>query len=328
MNCEEIKNSIKERIKLETHTNYMLSAMNGNVDKLEHVKAMIIKQVHSIEKGLSMENIRLGFGIARINSMLYYLDLFLKSGGDPQIDECKMAKSVLLSYFELHDNAGWQEKVYIDIKKKASNLTDRIVCNDEYGGTLTLNKKDYFIDSDMFKTLVLSRHSIRSFNGQHVDESVLKKALELAIHAPSACNRQPTRVYILDHKDFELIDNWTGGVKTFIDQVDKLLIITSQMAAFEKDEYYQYTVSAGIFVGYLTLSLHAYGIGNCVLQRALINNGTWDKIKKKAAIPLNEQSVCAIAIGIPNEITRVPLSNRLSYDRIVKTIEAKKTEKA
>ena len=165
--------------------------------------------------------------------------------------------------------------------------------------------------------LVNSRHSIREFKNEPVDEEKLKSALELAIKSPSACNRQSTRVYVLDHSDFSAIANWTGGVKTFLHTVDKILIITGQMSAYEKDEYFQYTVSAGIFTGYLTLSLQAFGIGACVLQRPLIRDLQWQTVSQKLGIPCEEQVVCAIAIGVPEDEIKVPKSYRLPFERVV-----------
>ena len=176
------------------------------------------------------------------------------------------------------------------------------------------------LNQEAFETIVNTRHSVRLFKKEPVDRDDLRKALELAMRAPSACNRQPVRVYILDHGKFDIIKNWTGGVKTFIETVDKLLIVTGQMAAFEDDEYYQYTVSAGIFVGFLTLSLHTYGIGSCILQRPLLRESSWESVAESLNIPVNEQSVCAVAIGVPQDEINVPVSHRLSYDRVVTEI--------
>lgn len=321
MSIDSIKRHFKEKHELEKHEKRMLDALGGRIDYEEHLKAMIIKQVHAIEKGLCSENLRLGFGLLRIEAMLDYLKEYLSGGGDPNSDECRMAKSVLRQYFELHDKVEWKESPYLVIREKAARVLSEVSQEDGFGGSMVIRPRDQALDDDALEEIIRSRHSIRSFSAEQVDAEKLKKALELAMRAPSACNRQPTRVYILHHDDFDLIQNWTGGVKTFIDQVDKLLIITSQMSAFEKDEYYQYTVSAGIFVGYLTLTLHAKGIGNCVLQRSLIGNGTWNEIRQQIGIPENEQSICAIAIGVPKTEVKVPVSKRLSYDRVVSSVE-------
>lgn len=319
MQIDYIKSRIKGTRKQIVHYQLMQKAMCGEIDTNDHDLAIIIKQIHAIEKGLSMENLRYGFGILRIEKMLSCLCHYAQNGGDMQADECIMAKSVLRKYITLHENANWNKADYCAIKEKILTFFPEDKEND-YGGALVIHPNSLKLDQGAFETIVNSRHSIRSFKNEPVNDADLRKALELAMRAPSACNRQPVRVYVLDHSKFDVIQNWTGGVKTFIDSVDKLLIVTGQMAAFEDDEYYQYTVSAGIFTGYLTLALHTYGIGNCILQRALIRDASWEAVAKALSIPVNEQSVCAIAIGIPQDEVKVPVSHRLSYDRIVSYI--------
>lgn len=311
-----IKKRIKSRRRLLAHFQLMQKAMCGKISPNEHDLAMIIKQIHAIEKGLSMPQLRYGFGIARIEKMIAYLHHYKCSGGDMQSEECKMARSVLWKYIALHEQVNWDDADYCKVRKQIQDFfpnDDGLDC----GGALVIHPNALKLDHEAFRAIVNTRHSIRLFKSEPVDGEALRKALELAIRAPSACNRQPVRVYILDHSKFDCIQNWTGGVKTFIDTVDKLLIVTGQMAAFEDDEYYQYTVSAGIFVGFLTLALHTYGIGSCILQRSLIRDSDWESVAKSLSVPINEQSVCAIAIGVPQDEIKVPMSHRLSYDRIV-----------
>ena len=316
MKIDCIKRQIKSGRRQIAHYQHMQKAMRGEIDTNDHDLAIIIKQIHAIEKGLSMEHLRYGFGISRIEKMLNHLHRYAQNGGDMQADECKMARSVLWRYITLHENANWHKADYNAIKEQIQTFFPEDIETD-FGGTLVIHPNSTKLDQSAFETIVNSRHSVRSFKNESVNDADLRKALELAMRAPSACNRQPVRVYVLDHSKFDVIQNWTGGVKTFIDSVDKLLIVTGQMAAFEDDEYYQYTISAGIFAGYLTLALHTYGIGSCILQRSLIREASWEVVAKALSIPVNEQSVCAIAIGVPQDEVKVPASHRLSFDRIV-----------
>lgn len=316
MQIDCIKSRIKSSRMQIGHYQLMQKAMRGEIDINDHDLAIIIKQIHALEKGLSMDHLRYGFGISRIEKMLNHLRRYAQNGGDLQTDECKMARSVLWKYIKLHENANWNKADYYAIKEQIQAFFPKDIETD-FGGTLVIHPNSFQLDQGAFETIVNSRHSIRSFKNEPVNDADLRKALELAMRAPSACNRQPVRVYVLDHSKFDVIQNWTGGVKTFIDSVDKLLIVTGQMAAFEDDEYYQYTVSAGIFAGYLSLALHTYGIGSCILQRALTRESSWETVAKTLHIPVNEQSVCAIAIGVPQDEIKVPASHRLSYDRIV-----------
>lgn len=321
---EKIKKQIKRIKQWIKHCKRMQHAMNGKKNNLAHCLALMIKQIHAIEKGLSMPDIRQGFGIPRIMKMLDYLEEYLSMGGDIAVDECSMAYSVIGEYVCYHDNRHYSNKEYILMKKRYqlvfSSYLD--VVEKGKGGILKLNWRDIEeqVDFEAFKNLVLTRHSIRDFSDIHVPEDKLKLAIELALHAPSACNRQTTRVYILEHEKFSSLEQWTGGVKTFIKSVDKLLIITGQMSAYENDEYWQYSVSGSIFTGYLTLALHAVGIGACVLQRSLVGDAQWYNLASKYNIPCDEQVICAIAIGMPKSEFATPLSHRLDYDRVVKKV--------
>lgn len=316
MDIRELKKLYRKKKEISVHFKNMLLFMSE--DGSSHYLALIIKQIHAIEKGLSMQEIRLGFGISRIQLMLDYIERYLKSGGDRHIDEIIMAQDVLAEYINIHEDNNFVSEEYETVKKRIYSLIDiSLEKKSGRGGIVLIHPNSVKPDTDAFINLVHNRHSIRDFKDESVDEVKLKKAIELAMRAPSACNRQSTRVYVLDHTDFSIIKNWTGGVKNFLHMVDKIVIITGQMSAYEKDEYFQYTVSAGIFTGYLTLALQAYNIGACILQRPLISDTNWKDVAQKLYIPDDEQVVCAMAIGIPQDEIKVPKSQRLSYERIV-----------
>lgn len=51
-----------------------------------------------------------------------------------------------------------------------------------------------------FPDFIKSRHSVRNFAGT-IQIKQLINAIEMAMTAPSACNRQPSRVHIITSKD-------------------------------------------------------------------------------------------------------------------------------
>ena len=169
-----------------------------------------------------------------------------------------MAKCVLQQYFDLHDKANWKEDHYLVLKEKANTLISDIPQEDGSGGSLVIRPMDFDLDEKALEDIILSRHSIRSFCSEPVASEKLKKAIELAMHSPSACNRQPTRVYILDHKDFGLIQNWTGGVKTFIDQ------------GFLEDELVEADPEKNISNDYAKINCAIFNFRNDILPFTLI----------------------------------------------------------
>lgn len=95
-------------------------------------------------------------------------------------------------------------------------------------------------------------------------------------------------------------------------------MITGKLSAYREDEINQYIVSASMYAAYLTLTLHLYGIGACVVQRPLIWDQTWENLRKKFDIDSDEQLICLLSIGELKDEMRVPESHRLSPDIVFK----------
>lgn len=315
---DELRRKMRSKRYLYKHIRNMFGFMSGKRDRYSYLKSMILKNCHSIEKGLTSTKIRYGFGEKKIRLILDYLQELYAI--DSNAFEIKIARGVLNSYLNLHKQSNYDDKEFKALAEKISAVLSEIQSDELVGGVLELNVKDINNDFNNFEKLVATRHSIRAFKPEKVKPEVIEKAIKLAMLAPSACNRQSTRVYVVDRSEFDKIKGWDAGVKTFIDMVDKILIITGQMSAYEGDEFFQYSVSASIFAAYLTLALHAQGIGCCLLERPLYENQQWESVRKNLSIPDNEQCVCAVAIGVPDDVQKVPVSQRLPYERIVKYV--------
>lgn len=74
----------------------------------------------------------------------------------------------------------------------------------------------------------------------------------------------------------------------------------------------------GGFAAYLTLTLHLYGLGSCVVQSPLIWNEKWDSQRREYGIDKDEQLVCLLAVGNLKDECLVPRSHRLSEENICK----------
>ena len=323
---DDIRRKIRCHRNLRKHIRTMNTYMKGKHDRTAFLKSMILKNCHSIEKGFTSRAIRYGFGKEKINLIISYTnELYIL---DQQAYEIKIAIAVLKFYLEQHKAANYQSEEFDALSAEISRLLSGLPDVNISGGVIELNVNECDNSFDAFEKLVKSRHSIRSFKNEKVDENIIVKSIQTAMLAPSACNRQTTRAYVVDRSDFDKLKGWDAGVKTFLDQVDKIIIITGQMSAYNGDEFFQYAVSAGIFTAYLTLAFHAQGIGCCILERPLYSNELWERIKRDLGIPENEQSICAVAIGVPMEKQKVPVSARLPYEIIAKHVgEYYKTKK-
>lgn len=164
--------------------------------------------------------------------------------------------------------------------------------------------------------LFISRHSCRNFSDVAIDSSKLNHAIELAITAPSACNRQPTRLYIFEDEDFCMRTGFSRNEYG----AQKHIILTSDLTAYSYNEYNDWIVSTSIFAGYLSLALHSQGIGSCIMKKDLLDEADYNQtIKKIYNIPKSERIILELLIGNYPESFSAPISRRKSINDIVAT---------
>jgi len=281
----------------------------------------IIRKTHSIEKGLSLGNIRLGYGYKKIMEGFSFVERYKKNGGNMQAEQIQMFVDALDAYLKFHQGKNYSNEQILDIQSKFSMLTKDVTptLQNTAGGSLHVNRQDFSPEElKVIDRLFNNRHSVREFAGTPIDEANLKNAIEMAMRCPSACNRQCYRLQIVERKDFNKLDGWVDGVGGFADELDKLLIVTGQLSVYHDDEQYQYAVTSAIFAGYLSLALEAYNIGCCVIQRSLNPSRKWNSIRNNFGIPGDELPVCCLGIGNLKTEYRVPVSHRLNYKTIVR----------
>ncbi len=224
----------------------------------------IVRQYHVIEKGLTMPEMRAGFGKDRIFRLINDCRLFAKKYGTIE-KQFVHALGVLLEYKQAH------EKNDLKMDSQINRAIGQII---DLGKTVRpskqkqITREEYFRPSkDDFMTFSNSRHSVRHFSGK-VEIKKMKRAIELAQNAPSACNRQPSTTYIVDNKDaIATILSLQKGNRGFGHRADKLLIITADLGGYisvrERNGVF---VDGGIYSMNLLYSLHYYEIGACSLN--------------------------------------------------------------
>ena len=159
----------------------MRLSMNGKENCQAHLLAMIIKHIHSIEKGLAMNDIRPAFGLPRISKMLSCIEKYIQLNGDMRQTECSMAYSVIKQYVAYHENIHFSSAEYESMKQRAKRVLEPYenVLRDDMAGVIYINTTQNKVDLQAFEQCVKTRHSIRDFKNQPVPEELLKKALSL-----------------------------------------------------------------------------------------------------------------------------------------------------
>ena len=293
--------------------------MNRSKKNPNAIAADLIRNTHSVEKGLSIQNIRLGFGHKKQIEMIESIQKLEKYNVKYYNEVISMAISSMDEYVKYHQSRNYSDEFLKKMKifiQEHENMKNKL-----YGGTITLDTNQIAFDITKIENFIKLRHSIRNFTKEPVKDDLIKKAILLAQHCPSACNRQGVRAYIIDREKAKPITSKIEGIRGFADSIDKLILITAKISSYKFSEINQYIVSPSIFAGYLSLTLHLYGLGACLIQRPVIWNKTWKNIKKLYNIEDDEQIICMMGVGNINGKIKVPISHRLDMDEFARFIK-------
>lgn len=280
-------------------------------DKTSDLSRLFIK-THVLEKGLSMPDRRLGFGMERIHDIIQESNKSIKKYGDNHV-EIQAALAALNEYLVIHDTSDFvlPENITNPIRSLLKHLKD------SDSGSILIHRDDCFVRHTDFESMAKSRHSVRWFANGVVDESKVLSAITLAQTAPSACNRQSVRVKIItDKKLIGELCKLQNGNRGFGINADKWLLITSEMGAWDAVLYGAAYLDAGIFAGNLLYALHYYGIAACALN-AYLSPSEQRELRRLLEYPKSEIPMLFIAIGNPPNSFKIARSRRLDTHNII-----------
>lgn len=147
-----------------------------------------------------------------------------------------------------------------------------------------------------FMELAKKRFSVRKYTDQQVEQSKLDVLLEAARLAPTGCNYQPQRIYVLQSEaaiaKISSLCKCVFGAKTVL------------MFTYNKDEDWKNPLEAGPHAGVQDVSIVAthvmfaaeeLGLGSC-----WVNYFPKSEVEKAFDIPANEELVLLLPIGYPD----------------------------
>lgn len=283
-------------------------------------RARMMFHAHAVEKGLSHTQFRAGFGKISVPALAKEMNGWLVAGHDRKDQFFRTAASVMHSYFERH------AKLDVDVSDFRKQFKDDVlaiidVATDKQGGVLSAKAdREAMVDACTprdFLDVVYRRRSVREFTDQPVDDADIARAVQIAMQAPSVCNRQSARVHqIKDTRsmtDALKLQGGFGGYK----MPPQALLITSDLRAFLfAAERNQPFIDGGLFMMTLLLALEQVGLGSCSLNTAM-GTERESKIRKILDIPDHEVFIAFLAVGHYDPDVLVPQSKRIAVDDIL-----------
>ena len=272
-------------------------------------------QVHQLEKAMAVGK------TSYVNSLKYSpviakLQGLIDGGMSPQsftIRECAAVLSSALGQVSGHEEDKGEFSAFVKRNGIALDLR---------GGVEVIPAREIFSHNTFdYHAFVSSRHSVRNFKDKIVSREVIYDIVRDALCCPSACNRQPFKVYFSENPGTVKRIIKAGVEPFFAEKVHDALIVTCDRAllnpAERNDQEY---INGGIFLMSLVLSIHAHGLGSCLFQ-FLQANTRQAKIRKEFGISGSEVISAFVGIGEPEDEVVCACAQRRPVESVAVYVE-------
>ncbi len=289
-------------------------------DEEAKLRNSIYIYTHIIEKGLSLKDVRLGFGVPKVKKLFFYLEKYYNKYRHGYI--LPFALSVIQKYLAFHSEHSYT--VDAEIVNKYNELKD-IICDginssaDVYESGAKLVTKEEIMGTNFdFMSFAKKRHSVRNFTGKPISQDDLIDALRMAEYTPSACNRQPWVIRVFTQREnIHKILEIQKGSRQFVNDISALVLVASTYNSFSISEKAQPYVNGGLYAMTFLYALHAKGLGAIPLNLGLDPKEVRE-IKKLADLGVSDVPVILIAVGDISDSLKVANSCRVSYKEYTK----------
>ncbi len=281
------------------------------VDDEKSMLSWLMIKTHIIEKGLTMPDRRLGFGYDRVRGLLSKTQKTIERFSHESV-EVQTVINDLEQYLLLHEEGHFD--LPDDISMGIRNLLNYKIIETEK--CYQENRERYFAKTSDFAMFSKQRRSVRWYSDERIDDSIIKDCISLAQNAPSACNRQSIKVYVVStqSKKDAIFELQTGN-RGFGHMADKIVLITSDQRCWNWRERSLAYIDAGIFAMNMLYAFHYNEINACPLN-ALMSIKNEKKLRKIINYSKTEIPMLFISIGRAPEKFLIPGSQRLKTETI------------
>lgn len=148
-----------------------------------------------------------------------------------------------------------------------------------------------------FIELAKSRYSVRSFSEKQIENEKLNTILEAAKAAPTAANRQPQKIYVL--QSAEALEKINSVCSCIFGAPTVIMITADETQTWNNPFSHNYNtgdIDCSIVCTHIMLQAWELGIGSCWV-------GYFDikKVEKAMGLPENEKIVAILPLGYPSE---------------------------
>ena len=290
--------------------NYMYSKPVTK-EKLEYD---MLFEIHKLEKGFAVVKNQRPFGIDKIKRIIKDINDY-ENYGFVKGFAYDLAYSSLKEYSRFYEEKNWIDREEYKLVKDF--ITNKKI-NEIPVGAFNYKKEQFIEDALIdYNKFLSTRRSVRNFSNQKLKKEHIKKAVEMAIKTPTACNRQMCKIYYISrNENKKIIEKYAQGLGLFDLTNANYFVITFDISAnYFIGERNQGWFNSGLVTMNFVNALHSLGIGSCCIQFG--NNFKQEtEVKKLLQIPSTERIAVIITAGYYDEISKIPYSTRKPIEEI------------
>lgn len=290
-----------------------------SLDKLpgQHTHARLRRNTHRLEKGLTMQPLRPVFGLAYLSQLVAdFQAQALKQGACAE--ELAWTNSVLRAYFAKTDTS----EPAIRLAKERFEAVAYEACNHDYCPYERQASLHNEVSFNEFKKLTMQRRSIRWFTDQKVPRTLVEQAVEVATQAPSACNRQPFNIYIVDQGDtLKRAVKQPMGTAGWEHNIPMLAVFVGDFSSFEaaRDRHVPY-IDSSLAAMNLMLALETLGLSSCPINWPDIEIRE-RRMAKLLQLEAWQRPIMCMAIGYAQERGGVAFSQKKLPEQLIHYVD-------
>ncbi len=275
------------------------------------------RSIHRIEKGLTYRDVRTTFAVSYIEQTVNWLgqihEAYSEAESKPSV--IHWAHGVLDVYFEVtaESDAPAIRRARGEYERLGSFHTCRSLPR---VSPFVRPSTECPVSLEQLRELVSHRRSVRDYLLKPVPRRVIDRAIEVAIEAPSACNRQPFVFKVFDEPGtIERLMQIPRGFSGY-EFVPCVIAVVGEFCAFPelRDRHVPY-IDASLATMGLQLALETQGVSSCCINWPDIAEQEV-AIREEVDLRDDQRIIILLAVGYAQPDCTIPGSLKKDLDEI------------
>lgn len=279
--------------------------------------ARLRRNTHRLEKGLTMQPRRNVFGLAYLEQLVTDFQVQAAKPNACQ-EELQWANSVLKEYFAVAD----ENEPAIKRARKRFAASAYVGSAEPYSPYERQTALHNTVEFEDFKKLTMQRRSVRWFTDERVPRSLVERAMQAATQAPSACNRQPFNVYIIDEGDIlKRAVMQPMGTAGWEHNIPMLAVFVGDFSCFEaaRDRHVPY-IDASLAAMNMMLALETLGLSSCPINWPDIEIRE-RRMAKLLKLDAWQRPIMCMAIGYAQKEGGIAFSQKKLPEQLIRYVD-------